>query len=151
MHTRRGAVFQTAPHQENHHANPPNKIPIAMPHKIKGKSGLRRIINACGYTRDGFKAACEEQGFRQLLWLNIPLIVFDLYPTLWAGYPDDIDCVILSVAYRRTLQYRRRSRRGSHIAGKNTRWPSGRKMFAPPRRAWLCCCLPCCGYLPCGE
>ena len=43
--------------------------------QIKGKSGLRRIINACGYTRDGFKAACEEQGFRQLLWLNIPLIV----------------------------------------------------------------------------
>ena len=36
---------------------------------------MRRIINACGYTRDGFKAACEEQGFRQLLWLNIPLIV----------------------------------------------------------------------------
>lgn len=43
--------------------------------QIKGKTGLRRIINAWGYSLDGFKAACEEQGFRQLLWLNAPLVV----------------------------------------------------------------------------
>jgi len=43
--------------------------------QIKGKTGLRRIINAWGYSLDGFKAACEEQGFRQLLWLNVPLVV----------------------------------------------------------------------------
>ena len=53
----------------------PEQDPNSYAAQIKGKSGLRRIINACGYTRDGFKAACEEQGFRQLLWLNIPLIV----------------------------------------------------------------------------
>ena len=47
--------------------------------QIKGKSGLRRIINACGYSRDGFKAACEEQGFRQLLWLNIPLVALTFF------------------------------------------------------------------------
>ena len=105
--------------------------------QIKGKSGLRRIINACGYTRDGFKAACEEQGFRQLLWLDC----IGLYPTLWAGYPDDIDCVILSVAYRRTLQYRRRSRRGSHIAGKTPAGQAGERCLL--RRAGLGFAVAC--------
>ncbi|WP_049262056.1 diacylglycerol kinase [Neisseria bacilliformis] len=47
--------------------------------QIKGKTGLRRIVNACGYSRDGFKAACEEQGFRQLLWLNIPLVALTFF------------------------------------------------------------------------
>ncbi|MDO4879533.1 MAG: diacylglycerol kinase [Neisseria sp.] len=56
----------------------PEQNPDSYAAQIKGKTGLRRIINACGYTRDGFKAACEEQGFRQLLWLNIPLIALAL-------------------------------------------------------------------------
>lgn len=43
---------------------------------MKGKTGLSRIINACGYSKDGLQAACEEQGFRQLLWLNAALVVF---------------------------------------------------------------------------
>lgn len=43
--------------------------------QMKGKTGLRRIINACGYSKDGLGAACEEQGFRQLLWLNGALVV----------------------------------------------------------------------------
>ncbi|UOO88948.1 diacylglycerol kinase [Vitreoscilla massiliensis] len=42
---------------------------------IKGKTGLKRIINACGYSKDGLQAAYEEQGFRQLIWLNTVLIV----------------------------------------------------------------------------
>ena len=42
---------------------------------IKGKTGLKRIINACGYSKDGLQAAYEEQGFRQLIWLNTGLIV----------------------------------------------------------------------------
>ncbi len=47
----------------------------AYAEQIKGKSGLRRIWNACGYSWDGLKAACSEQGFRQLLWLNGALLV----------------------------------------------------------------------------
>lgn len=42
---------------------------------IKGKTGLTRIINACGYSKDGLQAAYEEQGFRQLIWLNLGLAV----------------------------------------------------------------------------
>ena len=42
---------------------------------IKGKTGLKRIINACGYSKDGLQAAYEEQGFRQLIWLNLGLAV----------------------------------------------------------------------------
>lgn len=38
--------------------------------QMKGKTGLRRIINALGYSADGIKAAWTEQGFRQLVWLN---------------------------------------------------------------------------------
>ena len=43
---------------------------------IKGKTGLKRIINACGYSKDGLQAAYEEQGFRQLIWLNLGLAVW---------------------------------------------------------------------------
>ena len=42
---------------------------------IKGKTGLKRIINACGYSIEGLQAAYEEQGFRQLIWLNLGLAV----------------------------------------------------------------------------
>ena len=42
---------------------------------MKGKTGLQRIINATAYSRDGLRAACEEQGFRQLLWLHGILLV----------------------------------------------------------------------------
>lgn len=47
--------------------------------QVKGKTGLRRLINALGYSFDGFKAACTEQGFRQLLWLNGTLIALAFY------------------------------------------------------------------------
>lgn len=42
--------------------------------KMKGKKGIRRILNALHYSWSGICAACEEQGFRQLLWLNLILI-----------------------------------------------------------------------------
>ena len=42
----------------------------------KGKSGIKRIINAFGYSKDGFAAAYRyESAFRQVLWLNLILIV----------------------------------------------------------------------------
>lgn len=43
----------------------------------KGKSGIKRIINAFGYSKDGLAAAYRyESAFRQVLWLNLILIVF---------------------------------------------------------------------------
>jgi len=47
---------------------------------FKGRTGLRRILNAGGYSIDGLRAAFSgEAAFRQLLWLNgllIPLAFF---------------------------------------------------------------------------
>lgn len=43
---------------------------------LKGKTGLRRLINACGYSRDGFLAAYRhEEAFRQEFWLVIAALV----------------------------------------------------------------------------
>ena len=42
----------------------------------KGKSGIKRIVNAFGYFKDGIAAAYRyESAFRQVLWLNLILIV----------------------------------------------------------------------------
>lgn len=49
----------------------------------KGKTGIRRIINAFGYSMAGFAAAYRhEAAFRQIIWINLVLIplsfVFDV-------------------------------------------------------------------------
>ena len=42
---------------------------------FKGKTGLRRLVNAFGYSVDGFKAAYQnEDAFRQEVYLAIVLI-----------------------------------------------------------------------------
>ena len=42
----------------------------------KGKKGLSRIVNATGYSIDGFKAAYKyEAAFRQVFWLNLLLVI----------------------------------------------------------------------------
>ena len=42
----------------------------------KGKTGIKRIINAYGYSKDGFKAAYRhESAFRQVCWLNLTLVI----------------------------------------------------------------------------
>lgn len=42
---------------------------------FKGKSGLKRILNATQYSLDGFKAAYQnEAAFRQIVWMNMVLI-----------------------------------------------------------------------------
>jgi len=42
----------------------------------KGKTGIKRIINAYGYSKDGLAAAYRyESAFRQLCWLNLGLII----------------------------------------------------------------------------
>lgn len=41
----------------------------------KGKGGIRRVINAFGYSIDGIAAAYRyEAAFRQVLWLNVLLV-----------------------------------------------------------------------------
>lgn len=47
---------------------------------FKGKTGLRRLMNAFGYSMDGFKAAYQhEDAFRQEVWLSIVLIPLAFY------------------------------------------------------------------------
>lgn len=47
---------------------------------FKGKTGLRRLMNAFGYSMDGFKAAYQhEDAFRQEVWLAIVLIPLTFY------------------------------------------------------------------------
>lgn len=56
----------------------PQKSPDYAAEK-KGKTGLKRIVNAFGYSRDGLRAAYRhESAFRQLLWLNAALIMLSL-------------------------------------------------------------------------
>ncbi|MDO4227946.1 diacylglycerol kinase [Neisseria sp.] len=44
--------------------------------KLKGKKGIRRIINAAGYSKNGLCSAYRhESAFRQLVWLNGVLVV----------------------------------------------------------------------------
>ena len=44
--------------------------------QTKGKTGLKRIINAAGYSKDGLVAAYQnEAAFRQVSWLNSILLV----------------------------------------------------------------------------
>ncbi len=47
---------------------------------FKGKTGLRRLVNAFGYSVDGFKAAFQnEDAFRQELFLASVLVPLGLY------------------------------------------------------------------------
>lgn len=47
---------------------------------FKGKTGLRRLINAMGYSYEGFKAAFKhEDAFRQEVFLTILLVPLALY------------------------------------------------------------------------
>lgn len=54
-----------------------------QPHEespFKGKTGFRRLMNALGYSFDGFKAAFKhEDAFRQEVFLAIVLVPLALY------------------------------------------------------------------------
>ena len=51
-----------------------------MESPFKGKTGLRRLINAFGYSADGLKAAFQhEDAFRQEVFLACVLIPLGLY------------------------------------------------------------------------
>lgn len=47
--------------------------------EFKGKTGIKRVLNAWGYSMAGLKFAWEEQGFRQLVYLNSVLVVLSFY------------------------------------------------------------------------
>lgn len=47
--------------------------------ELKGKTGLRRLLNAYSYSISGLKAAFEEQGFRQLVYLNTVLVLLAVF------------------------------------------------------------------------
>lgn len=50
------------------------------PSPFKGKTGLRRLINAFGYSLEGFKAAFKhEDAFRQEVFLSLVLIPLAFY------------------------------------------------------------------------
>lgn len=51
-----------------------------MESPYKGKTGIRRLINAFGYSMDGLKAAYQhEDAFRVEAWLAIVLIPLTFY------------------------------------------------------------------------
>lgn len=51
-----------------------------MESPFKGKTGLRRLINAFGYSMDGFRAAYQhEDAFRMEVWMAAVLIPLALY------------------------------------------------------------------------
>lgn len=57
---------------------PASKHLVTSP--FKGKTGIRRLINACGYSLEGFAAAFKhEDAFRQEVFLAIILIPLAFY------------------------------------------------------------------------
>ncbi|WP_029147507.1 diacylglycerol kinase [Methylophilus sp. 5] len=57
-----------------------NQPPSHQESPFKGKTGVRRLINAFGYSMDGFKAAYQhEDAFRQEVWLSLVLIPLAFY------------------------------------------------------------------------
>jgi len=56
------------------------QIPPHQESPFKGKTGLQRLMNAMGYSFDGFKAAFKhEDAFRQEVFLAVILIPLALY------------------------------------------------------------------------
>ena len=70
------------PENEQHTAE--HKVPhskhLAVASPFKGKTGLRRLMNAFGYSLQGFSAAFKhEDAFRQEVFLAVVLIPLALY------------------------------------------------------------------------
>lgn len=57
-----------------------SKVSTHQESPFKGKTGLRRLLNAFGYSLDGFKAAFKhEDAFRQEVFLACVMIPLALY------------------------------------------------------------------------
>jgi diacylglycerol kinase (ATP) len=86
----KGDVMQEPPSYEPG-LDPANESPF------KGKTGLRRIVNALQYSLDGLQAAyrCED-AFRQEVWLALVLIPATfLLPVPWLGRALMVGSVLL--------------------------------------------------------
>lgn len=60
--------------------NPQDHLTPHQESPFKGKTGIRRLMNAFGYSMDGFKAAYQhEDAFRQEVWLSLVLIPLAFY------------------------------------------------------------------------
>lgn len=60
-------------------------------HPLKGRQGLRRIVNAAGYSAKGLRDAWKhESAFRQEVWLAVPMMPL----SLWLG-TDWVERVLL--------------------------------------------------------
>jgi len=58
----------------------PKSKHLAAASPFKGKTGIRRLINAFGYSLEGFKAAFKhEDAFRQEIFLALVLIPLAVY------------------------------------------------------------------------
>ena len=66
---------------------------------FKGKGGIQRVINACGYSRDGLLAAWQhEAAFRQVIFLTSASVILALcLPLPLVGKALLIACSLLSV------------------------------------------------------
>lgn len=68
---------QNAPKDSAQHSSTSKHIGVSP---FKGKTGARRLINAFGYSLEGFKAAfVHEDAFRQEVFLAIVLIPLAVY------------------------------------------------------------------------
>lgn len=63
---------------------------------LKGKTGIRRIINAAGYSKDGLQAAFRhEAAFRQLLVLNSVLILL----AFWLDLESSVRMILIAGSF----------------------------------------------------
>jgi diacylglycerol kinase (ATP) len=71
----------------------------AVESPYKGKTGLRRLLNAFGYSLEGFRAAYKhEDAFRQEVWLAVVLIPLALWlPASHIGKALMIGSVLLVI------------------------------------------------------
>ena len=102
--------------------------PSSYASEKKGKNGIKRIINAFGYSKDGLAAAYRyESAFRQVFWLNLILIVLALF--LDFGSVTKMVLVVASFISLITELFNTAIERLLTIPLlKNTSWPSVPKM-----------------------
>lgn len=64
--------------------------------QAKGKKGLSRVIKAAGYSLDGFQAAYQfEAAFRQVLWLNLILLL----ALIFMPFANSIKMMLIIVSF----------------------------------------------------
>lgn len=58
----------------------PNPSDDSYATEMKGKTGFKRILKASQYSKDGFKAAYQnEAAFRQVVWINAILLILLIF------------------------------------------------------------------------